>query len=152
MKAEDLMSGDWVHSISTIHNVSFPDNGVIQDEGYTTIRKPIKITTVSENCVSYYSNKLEIYITVSNEEIEPIQLTPEILEKNGFKTEFYSDYKVYELNNFKVCKSYCDYFEVCDLWKDSDFGWEIISFCPCIYVHQLQHALRLCGINKEIMV
>jgi hypothetical protein len=66
MKVEELMIGDWVHLISTIHNVSFPDNGVIQDEGYTTTRTPIKITTVSENCVSYYSNKLELYITLSS--------------------------------------------------------------------------------------
>lgn len=83
---------------------------------------------------------------------EPIPLTPEILEKNGFKVEFYNDYKVYELNNFKVCKNYCDYFEVCDLWNDSDWGWKIIDFCPCIYVHQLQQALKLCGIDKEIVI
>ena len=88
MKVEDLMIGDLVHSISTIHNLSFPDNGVIQDEGYTTIRTPIKITTVSENCVSYYSNKLELYITLSSEEIEPIPLTPEILVKNGFVNSY----------------------------------------------------------------
>ena len=94
MKVEDLMIGDLVHSISTIHNVSFPDNGVIQDEGYTTIRTPIKITTVSENCVSYYSNKLELYITLSSEEIEPISLTPEILEKNGIIYEKQSFYYV----------------------------------------------------------
>jgi hypothetical protein len=152
LSSRDLMVGDWVRLINTIHNVSFPDNGVIQDEGYTTTRTPIKITTVSENCVSYYSNKLEIYITISSEEIEPIPLTPEILEKNGFKVEFYNDYKVYELNNFKVCKNCCDYFEVCDLWDDSDWGWRIINFCPCIYVHELQHALKLCEIDKEIVV
>lgn len=145
MKAEDLMSGDWVHSISTIHNVSFPDNGVIQDEGYTTIRKPIKITTVSENCVSYYSNKLEIYITVSNEEIEPIPLTPEILEKNGLANDPYGCH-------FEEDK----YMELEISVEEEGIYWTInyneYAILKLKYVHQLQHALKLCGIDKEIVV
>lgn len=30
MKVENLMIGDWVYLINTIHNVSFPDNGVFK--------------------------------------------------------------------------------------------------------------------------
>jgi hypothetical protein len=143
MKVEDLMIGDLVHSISTIHNVSFPDNGVIQDEGYTTIRTPIKITTVSENCVSYYSNKLELYITLSSEEIEPIPLTPEILEKNGFEDT---------IRDAIWISTNCNL-----LWKDG----KLKNFCreeddevciPCEYVHELQHTLKLCEIDKEIVI
>lgn len=127
MKVNELMIGDWVkHSI--------------------TGQKGKVYRICGNEYIAFIDGDTQ------SELVEPIPLTPEILEKNGFKMEFYSDYKVYELNNFKVCKSYCDYFEVCDLWKDSDFGWEIISFCPCIYVHQLQHALKLCGIDKEIVV
>ena len=113
--------------------------------------KVIRVDAVHKRKIGYHQAKDKLTWLFYGQ-FEPIPLTPEILEKNGFKMEFYSDYKVYELNNFKVCKSYCDYFEICDLWKDSDFGWEIISFCPCIYVHQLQHALKLCGIDKEIVV
>ena len=147
MKVEDLMIGDWVHLISTIHNVSFPDNGVIQDEGYTTIRTPIKITTVSENCVSYYSNKLEVYITVSSEEIEPIPLTPEILEKNGFEKHI-SDIRMffqhgeYHLSYYIVNKHFTIYNQI-----DGSLVQRVI-----VNAHELQHALKLCGIDKEIIV
>jgi hypothetical protein len=147
MKVEELMIGDWVHLISTIHNVSFPDNGVIQDEGYTTTRTPIKITTVSENCVSYYSNKLELYITLSSEDIEPIPLTPEILEKNGFEgikegrfpslRNHYNDI-IFQLERIKE-ERYC---KILYIFKN----------IPICYVHELQHALKLCKINKEIII
>ena len=153
MKAEDLMIGDWVHLISTIHNVSFPDNGVIQDEGYTTTHTPIKITTVSENCVSYYSNKLELYITLSSEEIESILLTSEILEKNDIlyrKSSFY-----YIINDDKDLE--CTHYIYQTVQEDWAIGVDT-GACDCSvfarikYVHELQHALKICGIDKEIVV
>lgn len=145
MKAEDLMVGDWVYLVSTIHNVSFPDNGVIQDEGYITTRTPIKITTVSENCISYYSNKLELYITLSSEDIEPIPLTPEILEKNGLANDPYG------------CHFKEDEYMMLEISVEEEgIYWTInyneYAILKLKYVHQLQHALRLCEINKEIVV
>ena len=152
MKVEDLMIGDLVHSISTIHNVSFPDNGVIQDEGYTTILTPIKITTVSENCVSYYSNKLELYITLSSEEIEPIPLTPEILKKNGILYEKQSYYYVIKDDKDLECTYYIQ--QIQEDWAIGvDTGaYECSVFARIKYVHELQHALKLCGIDKEIII
>ena len=126
MKIDELMIGDWL-----LYKSDSLDNAF-----------PIQVTR------EMFNKELVVW----KDRFEPITLTPEILEKNGFKVEFYNDYKVYELNNFKVCKNCCNYFEVCDLWDDSDWGWRIINFCPCIYVHQLQHALKLCGIDKEIVV
>lgn len=153
MKVEDLMVGDWVHLISTIHNVSFPDNGVIQDEGYTTIHTPIKITTVSENCVSYYSNKLELYITLSSEDIKPIPLTPEILKKNDIlyrKSSFY-----YIINDDKDLE--CTHYIYQTIQEDWAIGvdtgaYDCSVFARIKYVHELQHALKICGIDKEIVV
>lgn len=133
LKVTDLMVGDWLMSFGAPHKVV----GIRTDMFEPHIRTDMSDT--------WYEEGIENLL-------EPIPLTPEILEKNGFKTEFYNDYKIYELNNFKVCKNCCDYFEVCDLWDDSDWGWRIINFCPCAYVHQLQHALKLCGIDKEIVV
>lgn len=153
MKAEDLMIGDWVHLISTIHNVSFPDNGVIQDEGYTTIRTPIKITTVSENCVSYYSNKLELYITLSSEDIEPIPLTPEILKKNDILYKKSSFYYIINDNKDLECTHYI-YQTIQEDWAIGvDIGaYDCSVFARIKYVHELQHALKICGIDKEIVV
>lgn len=75
--------------------------------------------------------------------IQPIPLTAEILEKNGFEKDPESG----EL-----------------IWTDDDVT-EIVwvgtiltirgeyanaEFATCMFVHQLQHALRLCGIEHEI--
>ena len=70
---------------------------------------------------------------------QPIVLTPEILEKNGWK----------------------DYGNFMDIVTDEDthlswgkdkYGVVIYQdeyyICECKYVHTLQHALRLCGLNE----
>jgi hypothetical protein len=82
--------------------------------------------------------------------IKPIPITPEILEKNGFATR---DERYYTFN--------ADEARV-DIEKMED-GYEIATFrvlptggiitkmiCPISSVHQLQHALRLAGNEKEI--
>lgn len=78
-------------------------------------------------------------------EFEPIPLTQEILEKNGFggnkpKVKLILEdtrellYNIYE----KVLTIY---------WNS-----QIVFRSQCAYVHELQHALRLCKIDKEIVV
>ena len=69
--------------------------------------------------------------------IEPIPLTAEILEKNGFVLDgeswWYKDFRIV-LSSSKGVSLVCG---------------RQIKFC---YVHELQHALRLCGIDKEIIL
>ena len=69
--------------------------------------------------------------------IEPIPLTAEILEKNGFVQDgeswWYKDFRIV-LSSSKGVSLVCG---------------RQIKFC---YVHELQHALRLCGIDKEIIL
>lgn len=78
--------------------------------------------------------------------ILPIPLTPEILEKNGF-VEICGDFVVTR-NGFYIN------VEV----QENRFGLEvsadghIIIACDVEFVHQLQHAFRLAGIEKEIEV
>ena len=80
-------------------------------------------------------------------ELEPIPLTPKILEKNGFK------YKEGETGMYGVTTAphyICDGvpFEVfCDGEPFAIWFKEPINIK---FVHQFQHALRLCGIEKEI--
>lgn len=73
-----------------------------------------------------------------------IPLTAEILEKNGFvRSSVFVEWK-YERNG------------ICMIWKP--FPWLQVSTdnadvnFECEYVHELQHALRLCGIDKEIVL
>lgn len=91
-----------------------------------------------------YINEMDEEIGADGEiydvcDIRPIPLTPEILEKNGFSNNYTED----------------------DLSYATDAGGDIIGVHIVAgrgvmdemyfnYVHELQHALRLCGIEKEI--
>ena len=75
-----------------------------------------------------------------NNKFHPIPLTKEILEKNGF-----TDY---------INSMYLDTKDYSIAWSGSVLKCSnddcLIEMDNCKYVHQLQNALRLCGINKEI--
>ena len=101
--------------------------------------------------------------------IEPITLTVEILKSNGFDLngisedlvpaedrDFSDDTYVWQAGKFEddTVVRVCVYFD----YRYNDCIVELET--PNIttdsirlkYVHQLQHALRLCGIEKEIVV
>jgi hypothetical protein len=86
-------------------------------------------------------------------DIRPIPLTEEILVKNGFK-------KQEDVNEWSYYKSKDGKGQYMILWS-MDYNYlEIGSYTEEFgefnrlgvmrYVHQLQHALRLCGVEKEI--
>lgn len=112
MKAIELMIGDWVKSRGKIEKV----NSVY--EGYI--------------CTDSFEDSHDYYF-------EPIPLTPEILEKNGFEKE-------------KLTKV--------TIWQKGDFSMEFNAMSNRFYygevvmdfVHQFQHLIRLCGIEKEIIL
>ena len=76
-------------------------------------------------------------------DISEIPLTPEILEKNGFEHPFAN---IYALNvEGRSIPFVIEYLFGCEgLWD--------IRLTKISYVHELQHALRLCGIDKEIVL
>lgn len=75
--------------------------------------------------------------------IVPIRLTPEILEKNGISKTYESDeYAVYKGEGFNVTEYYTE------LWEFEKHRNRLMIR----NVHQLQHALRLAGVGKEIEV
>ena len=76
-------------------------------------------------------------------DIEPIPLTPEILEKNGICKTYESDeYAVYKGEGFNVTEYYTE------LWEFEKHRNRLMLR----NVHQLQHALRLAGVGKEIEI
>lgn len=92
-----------------------------------------------------------IGLIIERNEIEPIPLTPEILEKNGFVKQDYDGWLIHEDNGRGLIEYRTDYFD----------GFLIINYIKkpfskisvkLKHVHELQHALRLCGINKEITI
>lgn len=79
------------------------------------------------------------------EEVEPIPLTPEILEKNGFAERFDDDLVLMECEGIvmEIGNNYTRF-------KDGKMFLHRV-LAPLYYVHELQHALKLCGIEKEIV-
>ena len=140
MKANELMIGDWVECT------------------YWTPSKQLKVAEIrrimdDETKIGVYSDDLVLIFRQS--EVKPIPLTPEILEKNGM--HLYNR----KTNDFREECNHCDCFD-----EDEDFRLELslddngkirwsiygdeYTIIPLDYVHQLQQALRLCGIPKEI--
>lgn len=87
-------------------------------------------------CISVMLDYNDIY---NSSEIEPIRLHPSTLKKIGFaNTEFYSEMLI-------------DGWQIqCDGLHLKAHNMDCSINIKCEYVHQLQQALRLCGIEKEI--
>ncbi len=129
MNATDLMVGDWVYNT---HN-----------------RQNEHVQEIGSGLVMLDYNDLYEY-----DEIEPIPLTPEILEKNGFEvTRNISSSRNKDVWSLHVSKYKIFHITEHHNKKIFPYFWiEIGSNSDIKYVHQLQHALRLCGIEKEIVL
>lgn len=92
----------------------------------------------------WYIDKVGV-INPENEMVyEPIPLTEEILKANGFTTKT-TDYSHIEIGN-KIIISF--HFGKTLRITDYNKGFEVGHVVKEIWhVHDLQHALRLCGLN-----
>ena len=85
-------------------------------------------------------------------EFEPIPLTPEILEKNGWLNDPYSRLSLQDgkwLEFYWYEHRLQKYWEGTDEWQNHTKQLELVFKAGSIfYVHELQHALRLCGLNE----
>jgi hypothetical protein len=132
MKANELMIDDWVR-------IKYPD----KYEG--AIGKICSLTLLEGG---YYAINISdvhfgyLMTEVFCEDIEPIPLTAEILEKNGFTCDANS---MNDSDEFIVSVEYGEY------QRNTNDGFKMLSDGKIIkYVHELQHALRLCEVEKEI--
>ena len=89
------------------------------------------------------------------ENLIPIPLTKEIFEKNGFEKLRESRFLLEDLEDNYWVKFYpkdtnytCGAYDYIDI----DCGCLSIREMPIKFVHELQNALRLCGITREIIV
>ena len=117
MYAEELMMGDWIQIV--------PDAPAMPNEYH-------RVDWIRTGEIGLDNRKIVTYPY-----IQPIPLTPEILEKNfPNPTDGLSWFP--EEGGFN-CHTYVP-------------NCEINAFGLFKYVHQLQHALRLCEIKKEIII
>lgn len=118
----------------------------------------VRVTGFSDGIV--YGNSENGSHWCEIEKVEPIPISQEIIEKNDFFVPYqqFFPYPYYEYenkeDNLKIGfgfpqgdkAAYKDPF----IYIDSENVF--IEHLPCIYVHQLQQILKLCQIEKEIVI
>lgn len=147
LKVTDLMVGDWVicyhpSRLKSFEKVSVGLLHTMQEQEYSHIKEDCPLFRI----------------------VEPVPLTPEILEKNGFDVvrgnrimrpqvsdkctlrigDWMKEIRV-EMQNWGKTEERKWFIEICN------FGSLRLKLYIG-YVHELQHALRLCKIEKEIVL
>lgn len=90
----------------------------------------------------------QMYRCCGGMDFKPIALTPEILEKNGFvKNGEYDEWNIGTWNTPYLLGVSLERPAITIKWNGSS-----IFIDHAKYVHQLQNALRLAGVEKEIII
>lgn len=159
MKAEELMVDDWVLAEGKpvqVTNISVLGGDVIR-----------VINPFMSYDIAYASN----IIALSNgakdiNKIEPIQITEEILKKNGFKNDVIAQKAIIAegASNFSVIlvsednritlNNIDEHINSFNKWHVHIDTEDMRTMCTSeiTYVHELQHLLKLCKIEKEIVL
>ena len=127
MKANELMIGDWVlfsGELKRVKSIVVSDNGVE------------RIYVFGNTC----------QVSTINAYIQPIPLTPEILKKNGWEYNNYNNETEYE-EEYYVDENG---FDIHINGKNFEVRCIDAVNIQLKYLHELQHALKLCGIEKTI--
>lgn len=125
IKISELSIGDWV----VLENLTF------------------KVIGINPPYVDLLGNGNRLRLSdIDNDNLSPIRLTPEILEKNRFRLVVVNkNFNDWHDNNITIRKYYNEdnyHLFVCG---------QKVAF-KMLFIHQLQHALRLAGVGKEIEV
>lgn len=133
MEAKELMLGDLI----------YPDN---IDASIVA-----RVVHIGEREIGFLAPNSGVIWWNQPENVRPIPITPEILEKNGFvKTD-----DGWECDENRVVTIALHSEKSCDMWiAETSYEWKHLRYMlpspKC--VHELQHALRLVGIEKEIVL
>lgn len=146
MRVEEIMVGDWVQ-------------GFVPDS-YSKI-----YGIFNEGRIAIIAEPNKTYIELSPEDVHPIPLTPEILEKNGLheteSNEYFPSRWVFiqdgsrdgvmiEITFYQKPVNGVNVLIKINTQSSKDCGINKLHSCDIETIHELQHALRLCGIEKEI--
>lgn len=122
-----------------------------------TAKYPMQVIGLYQDCVilDFEGNEGD-YFEVKAEDVRPIPITAEILEKNGFR-------------HIEIQSSDLDSDGVEDIWINNSYDQEValqkfymydslvFGYGGCLfngvdikYIHELQNAMYLCGIEMEI--
>lgn len=138
MKASELMIGDYIMFNKNIYKIE-----EISSKGWAHI---------------IYNDESECRVALSSDyildAITPIPLTAEILEKNGFKfycTDVFEEWRSKDKRITIHDEEYPNSFNKWAVHVDTE-DMRTMGYFEITYVHELQHALRFCKIEKEIEI
>ena len=145
IKICELSVGDWVAIESADLKI---EHGDIMTAFVEEVRKPICVQSIlgEDKLVFARAYHLDAYGTLytKEEHLRPIPITPEILEANGWQRNEEDEYMAYygdPTSGIAHTKGTCHYrLEAPEV------------SAVCYFVHQLQHALRLAGVEKDIVM
>ena len=130
----DVSIGDWVR--------------------HTFYEENLQIKRIDGESERLLVEKGRMSVSCHLDHFEPIPLTAEILEKNGFVRNIlrqYAQHQCFEIDNIQV-----ETFSGGREWRvvitDKLIAGLVLCNVVVKHTHQLQHALRLAGVRKEIEV
>lgn len=154
LKISDLSVGDWVALECADLKI---EHGDIATAFVEEVRKPIRVQSIlgEDKLVFARAYHLEGFGTIyaKEEHLRPIPITAEILEANGWKKgqrgEFYH-YLRLDKNSTLYVHASTNGWRV-EITYDAAGILRTTHLMPDMNsVHDLQHALRLAGVDKEI--
>lgn len=118
-----------------------------------------KVTAIDSDVVTVYDKGFDdgdghCEVTFAWNEIKPIPLTAEILDKNEFKCEEIIQRHWISEGGRILLKNDESLISSNNKWSvhvDNE-DMQSIGYFEITYIHELQHVLRLCNIDKEIKV
>jgi len=143
MKKEDLMIGDWV-------NIQIEKD---DEPMYSQVEQ-------------LWECEIDADFQTDYENVYPIELTEEILYKNGFKNDVLAEKSIIAegASNFSVIlisednritiNNIDEYLNSFNKWNVHIDTEDMRTLCTAeiTYVHELQHLLKLCKIEKDIVL
>ena len=130
MKPTDLMLGDWVLINNTPHKIQAIDS--------------IDAEILADDEL-YYIGEDRYH---SEDKIEGVSITPEILEKNSIRKRR-DEYAVFGWEGMKQWYVTLEDFKPqYDFWFITSSDRDLNISGQIRYIHQLQHALRICGLDE----
>ena len=134
ISVSDLSIGDWVQA-----------RMVKWDYEDLDITPPMRVAEISSDEVMLQLGSVKHYAFV--DDLKPIHITAEVLEKNG---ETSKDYLAWLIAGRAVVEKESTGVYSVHIY-DAAIDKVLVTACAQ-HVHQLQHALRLAGVEKEIVL
>lgn len=142
MKANELQIGDWVNFLIDV------EGGDTENDPQNKVYQPMQVGSISS-----LDDVSSVFYGVTNDvsQLQPIPLTEEILENNAFVQFMPHNWQIVIDNIMIEIRELEHNMAIWLDWEEHDTGTYASYILPSPnYVHELQHALRLCGIDKEI--